>query len=682
MSGLVTTIKDRCRRCYSCVRNCPAKAIKVEEGQAKVIDDRCIGCGNCIRVCAQSAKEVRSGIEEAAALLGASANYVIAGLAPSFPAAFADYLPGQVVTAVRALGFAEVMEVAFGAELVGEAYSRLFREDGRRTLISTACPAVVAYVQKHVPSLVPNLAPVVSPMCALGRVVKERYHPGAHVVFIGPCIAKKAEMNEPGVAGYVDAVLTFKELRDMWQAAAVDPSALQESDFDGPPAGLGRIFPISGGLLKTAALSADVMETEIVVTEGKDNTVELLKEMADGKVDVRLLDVLFCEGCIGGPRMQNDLSLTARRKLVVDFARRHSVAERQAALQTRYDYGGIDLSRAYEAQPAPRLPLPSEEDVERALRRTNKSRPEDELNCGACGYASCREKATAVCQGLAEAEMCLPFLIEQMEANLSDLARMHRELQETQAQLIQSEKLASMGQLAAGVAHEVNNPLGTILLCSHMLLRPANPDQERMRALRMIIDEATRCRAIVSGLLNFARQGKLNLRDVQLNEVLKETVALVERQPVFGQVALEVNLDPGLPLIEADPNQLKDVFINIVVNAAEAMPGGGRLAIATRALGQDSVEVSFADTGCGIPEENLNKIFQPFFTTKQIGQGTGLGLAIAYGIVKMHKGQIVVQSRLDVGTTFTVTLARRLTPPDDWISAMPLGRPLPGPEGE
>ncbi len=666
MSGLVTTIKDRCRRCYSCVRNCPAKAIKVEEGQAKVIDDRCVGCGNCVRVCAQSAKEVESGIEQAQALLDGNGTHVVAALAPSFPAAFAEVRPGQVIAALRALGFDEVMEVAFGAELVGEAYSRLFRQGGRGAMISTACPAVVAYVQKHVPSLVPNLAPVVSPMAALGRVVKQRYRPGAKVVFIGPCIAKKAERNEPGVAGYIDAVLTFKELRDLFAARGIDVESQPDDEFDGPRAGLGRVFPVSGGLVKTAALKADVMETSIIVEEGKDATVELLRELADGNVEAELLDLLFCEGCIGGPRMPSQLSLIARRKIVADFARRLAPAEREAVLRARQEYLDLDLSRTFTAHPAPSLPLPSQEEIEKALWRVNKTKPEDELNCGACGYPTCREKAIAVCQGLAEAEMCLPYLIEQLEANCRDLERMHRELQEAQAQLIQSEKLASMGQLAAGVAHEVNNPLGTILLCAHMLLRGQVAEAERLRALRMVIDEATRCKTIVSGLLNFARQGKLVLRQVQLNELVRETISLVEKQPQFKNVTIELNLDPDLPAIEADPAQLKDVFLNIIVNAGEAMPEGGKLTISSHSVGEEAVAVSFTDTGCGIPEENLSRIFNPFFTTKQIGHGTGLGLAISYGIVKMHKGQVSVKSRVGEGSTFTVQLPRHLSLNEPW----------------
>jgi two-component system NtrC family sensor kinase len=183
----------------------------------------------------------------------------------------------------------------------------------------------------------------------------------------------------------------------------------------------------------------------------------------------------------------------------------------------------------------------------------------------------------------------------------------------------------------------------------------------------MVIDEATRCKTIVSGLLNFARQGKLALRDVRLNELICETISLVERQPLFEKVEIKLALDAQLPVIEADPAQLKDVLINIVVNAAEAMSDGGTLNITTAPEGSDGVSIAISDTGCGIPDDNLTKIFNPFFTTKQIGHGTGLGLAISYGIVKMHKGQITVSSQVGVGSTFVITLPRRLTPADQWL---------------
>ena len=661
MVSVVRTIQDKCRRCYTCVRYCPAKAIKVEEGQAKVIEERCIGCGNCYKVCAQSAKEIQSSVEDVRALLAGEAP-VLACLAPSFPAAFCEFTPGQVATAVRALGFAEVLEVAFGAELVGRAYARLARQHPDRLIITTPCPALVAYVEKYAPSLIENLAPIVSPAIALGRAIKQRYRPGARVVFIGPCIAKKAEVVDPNVAGTVDVALTFDELRQMWVAAGVDPATLPETPFDGLPPAVGRIFPVSGGLLKTARLSGDILENEILVTEGRENVLEIIDALQSEQVplEVRFLDVLFCEGCIAGPVMGDSHSLFARKEMVARYVRHTCTPEAQAAFEAALEqYGSIDLSRSFSDRSIV-LPVPSEEAIADILRQTNKYTKEDELNCGACGYATCREKAVAVYQGLAEAQMCLPYLIDQLEENVAKLKLFQRELEETQDQLIQSEKLASMGQLAAGVAHEINNPLGTVLLYADLLLREIPATDPRSGDLRMILDEARRCKGIVQALLNFARQNKVLAQTTDVNRLCREAIEEVERLPLFEKVRIIADLDPDLPQIQADPAQLRQVLSNLLSNAAEAMPEGGTITLGTRyvSAGGDAVELTVQDTGCGIPEENLAKLFTPFFTTKPIGKGTGLGLAITYGIVKMHRGSIDVQSKVGVGTTFTIRLPR------------------------
>lgn len=668
MSGLVATIKDRCQRCFGCVRNCPARAIKVEDGQAKVIDERCIGCGNCVKICTQSAKEIQSGIEPVRLLLR-SGQHVVAALAPSFPVAFHPTRPGQVVSAARRLGFAEVVEVAFGAELTAREYSRLAASGRFPTLITTACPAAVSYVEKYEPSLVPYLAPVVSPMVATGRAIKTRYRPEADtkVVFIGPCIAKKAEMVRPEVAGAIDAVLTFREFRMMLGEECIDPDALPESRFDGPVPGTARIFPLSGGLLQSAALDEDLIQNQIVVTHGRVSAMQLLRELATGETSARFVDILFCEGCIDGPRIENRQGLYARRDILASYVRAESTPEELARARAALEeYADVDLSCTHSPRPVV-LPQPSEEEIAEALRRVNKTRPEDELNCGACGYNTCREKAIAVCQGLAESEMCLPYLIDQMERNYRRLEGLHRQLQDAQVQLIQSEKLASMGQLAAGIAHEINNPLGTILLYSHLMLEQVPAGDERARKLKLVADEASRCRDIVSGLLRFARQNKLTLEKVSLNALLAADLELLRQQPMFKGIEVQLNLDPNLPVIEADPSQLKDVFRNIVVNAAEAMPRGGRLTVTTAEIGNGSmVEVRITDTGCGIPKENLSRIFQPFFTTKQMSEGTGLGLAIAYGIVKMHRGQIEAESEVGRGTTFRVALPVHLSAGQEW----------------
>jgi signal transduction histidine kinase/NAD-dependent dihydropyrimidine dehydrogenase PreA subunit len=665
MTAVVRTIQDRCRRCYTCVRNCPAKAIKVEDGQAKVIEERCIGCGNCYRVCAQGAKEIRSSVEETWDLLRGP-DPVLACLAPSFPAAFAPCTPGQVASAVRALGFSEVLEVAFGAELVAREYARLARERADQLIITTPCPALVSYVEKYAPSLVPNLAPIVSPIVALGRVIKQRYRPDAKVVFIGPCVAKKAEILDPDVAGAVDVAMTFNGLRQMWAAKGIDLEAMPESAFDGPQPCTGRVFPVSGGLLKTAMLGGDILENEILVTEGRDNVLEVLRALQSDQesLDVRFLDILFCEGCIAGPVMGNEQSAFARKEIVTRYVRSQAVPEAAARLEAALkEYEGVDLHRQFTGA-AIVLPRPTEEQIVAILRQTNKLRREDELNCGACGYASCREKAAAVFQGLAEAQMCLPYLIDQLETNVAKLTQFQMELQEAQDQLIQTEKLASVGQLAAGVAHEINNPLGTVLLYADLMLKDFAPQDARRADLQLILSEAKRCKGIVQALLNFARQNKVLAQMTDINAVCEEALNEVEPLALFEHVELVREFQPDLPHVPADPAQLRQALLNLLYNAAEAMNGKGRIVLATLncAPASDEVEISIADTGCGISEENLSKIFTPFFTTKPIGKGTGLGLAITYGIVKMHRGSIAVKSQVGLGTTFTLRLPQHSAP--------------------
>ncbi len=244
-------------------------------------------------------------------------------------------------------------------------------------------------------------------------------------------------------------------------------------------------------------------------------------------------------------------------------------------------------------------------------------------------------------------------------------------LRRTQQELLHKEKLASMGQLAAGVAHELNNPLGTIMLFADVLHRELPPDDPHRSDLQMILKEANRARKIVADLLNFARQQEVLAQDTDLHALLDQSVESVRHQPAFAEVEIVRSYDPRVRIIRADPAQLQQVFVNLLNNAAEAIEGAGTITISTRSL-NGYVEISIADTGCGIPEEYMDKLFTPFFTTKPPGKGTGLGLSIVYGIVKMHRGQIAVQSEVGKGTTFTITL------PMQWMGEA--GRPA-APEG-
>ena len=246
----------------------------------------------------------------------------------------------------------------------------------------------------------------------------------------------------------------------------------------------------------------------------------------------------------------------------------------------------------------------------------------------------------------------------EMRTQAESFNTMVEALQETQDQLVQTEKLASIGQLAAGVAHEINNPLGSVLLYADILCKETPEDNEQQREdLQMIIREANRCKTIVNDLLNFPRQNELLAQTIDINRILHELAKEQRKQEMYLKVEILEDLEPALPTIQADPLQLHQMFVNLMSNAAEAMPDGGELTLRTRsgpAPGFIAIEVQ--DTGAGISEENMREIFTPFFTTKPIGKGTGLGLAIIYGIVKMHRGQINVHSEVGKGTIFTITL--------------------------
>jgi len=663
--AVVWTIEEKCRRCYSCVHECPAKAIMVENGQAKVIESRCLGCGHCVNVCSQNAKAVKKGTENVLSFL--KENKTIAMLAPSFPAVYPDVTTEQLVGAIKACGFDKVVEVAFGADLVNKAYMQLLDEpgtvdaDAEKPVIATSCPALFKYVQKYMPELVSHLAPVVSPMVAMGRAVRYIYGDDTKIVFIGPCTAKKVEAEAETVRDATDEVLTFAELDDLFAAFDIDPKTTNPAPLDPPHAYLGRLYPVSGGFIRSAGLPTDIMNNDVVVTEGKNRVLNLLDSLRVRNIDTRMLDVLFCEGCISGPFSNKNENYFDCKRNVVKYT--EEGRSRTNYLTWRKDVENcmqnINLFRTFEAEPV-KDTMPSEKEIAEILAKIEKYEKSDELNCGACGYDTCRQHAIAVYQGLAEADMCLPYLIDKMERMQTKLKDSLDKLADTQEQLIQHEKLASIGQLAAGVAHEVNNPLGSILLYAHLVMQRLEQADENTEDLKFIMNEAKRCQSIVSGLLNFSRQGQLSLEPHNITQVIDRVIKAVQQQSEFKNVEIMQDIQDDIPDIVMDDDQLYQVFLNMAINAAEAMPDGGTLTIkAFVDYDTNRLRVLFEDTGVGIPKENQSKVFTPFFTTKQIGKGTGLGLAIAYGILKMHKGNIKVRSEVNKGTTFTIDLPLR-----------------------
>ena len=511
--SIIYTEKDKCKSCYACVRSCPVKAIKVEERLAQVIRERCIVCGNCLEVCATGAKKVESDTSLVWQLLSQSDNHLIAVVSSSFPAAMPEVTPGRLVSMLKKLGFNEVMEDSVGAELIGREYKRLLSNQVGKPVLSSNCPAVVNYVEKYYPKLIGYMAHIVSPTIATGRLIKKHYNPRAKVVFIGPCVAKKDEARKPNNRGVIDAVLTFAELKEMLLAKNINAENEPESDFSGPTPDLGRLMSISGGLAKIAGLSEDILKNEVISPNGSEAVSKILKEFAHGEINAKLINLYFCNGCVGGPVIDNDLSIYRRDELVAHYALRQSDPE-----QTERDlkiYGDIELGRQFVTQNV-RLASPEDEGIEEVLRKMGRNNPEEQFNCGACGYSTCHELAVAVSEGLAEIEMCWPYL--------------HKHMQETQEGLIQAEKMTSLGQLAASVAHEINNPLSGVLIYTQLLAKKLKSNNFTadiaLDYLSKMETELNRSTRLVRSLLDFSRQSVPEFWEVDINEIIDRSYDL------------------------------------------------------------------------------------------------------------------------------------------------------------
>ena len=406
----ITTITDKCRKCYSCVRSCPVKAIKVEKTYTEIIFERCIGCGNCLANCPQKAKVITDKVGLTEKLLDGSQK-VVAVLGCSFPAYFHYLHPEQLVSALKKLGFSEVHEGSAGAEMIGYSYAAAI-EKSSAPLISSHCPAVVDLIERHYPELIGRLTTVVSPMIAIGRYLKMVHGSDLKVIYISSCVAGKFE-TQSQESSPVDLVLTYKELDAIFKSRGIAAAALQETAFDGIEPHLGRLFPISGGTFKAFSIMTDPLDTEIVTAEGEVNVMGIINDLAAGRISPRIADLRFCyDGCIGGPGRNSELTGLYKRNLVISHFRKG--AAYRTAPQYQQHTERPDLSRRFTDRYIG-LPAPKTDDVRKILHAAGKFTRRDELNCRACGYRSCREYAVAVFQGLADLEMCLPHTMQLME---------------------------------------------------------------------------------------------------------------------------------------------------------------------------------------------------------------------------------------------------------------------------
>jgi len=653
---LVYTIKDKCRVCFTCVRDCPVKAIKIINGQAEVINERCIGCGNCTRVCSQGAKVFLQSSEPVFEILKTEKKK-IAIIAPSFPAEFTDIEnPKILIGMVKKLGFDFVSDVSFGADLVAKEYKKFVKNHkGKQGGISSDCPAITFYIKQYHPDLVENLIPIVSPMVAMSRVMRKIHGDDSMIVFIGPCVAKKAESPE------IDEALTYTELRKIFRKYNINKKNIEPIDFDPPQGGKGSIFPVSHGLLQTAELNDDISDGNFVVADGRINFKDVVKEYENGEISANHLELLCCRGCcIMGPGMSSGGARYARRFNIATYVQKKlkdlNTTEWENNVNT---FSQLNLSTSFSPLDR-RFPPPSKAEVDKVLEKMGKTSRKDHLNCGACGYDTCKQHAIAIINGYAETEMCLPYSITILHNLVSELNITNDKLNTAQDALIQSEKLAHMGQLSAGIAHELNNPLGVITMYSNLLKEDCKIGDPIREDLDLIVEQTDRCRKIVQGLLNFARKNQVNRTTTNIEDFAKKSIASIIH-PTNVSIEFESKLKNKIANI--DPDQMMQVLTNLEKNGVEAMnEEGGILKLFIEEQG-DEIIIAISDTGSGISEKNMEKIFTPFFTTKGVGKGTGLGLSLIYGIVKMHKGRISVTSNNDpkkgkTGTTFQIVLPR------------------------
>lgn len=391
--------KVNCKDCYKCVRYCPVKSIRVKDHAASILAGECILCGNCTIVCPQHAKEDINDVPMIKVLMSKHET-VIAIVAPSF-AAYFNISFETMKSTLKKLGFADVFEVAEGAHVVKNEYERLVAENPDQTWITSSCASVNYYIKRHRPEAAKYLLPVLTPMKALAKILRERY-PEAKFVFIGPCLSKKGEAFENGSG--VSAVLLFEELED-WLAEE-NIVVHEDESFRNQPR-LSRLFPMSGGILATIKQEPGINYLPISGFDGVKQTIE---DVIDGKLPHCFIEMNFCKGgCVGGPSF--------RRKELGTL--RGAVKTRQAAGTTIYDEDynvpeNLDYSTTFQTKRVFRLE-PTKAQIEAVLRQMDKFSPEDELNCGMCGYSTCREKARAVLFGKAEIDMCMPYIRKRAE---------------------------------------------------------------------------------------------------------------------------------------------------------------------------------------------------------------------------------------------------------------------------
>ncbi|MDM8003011.1 MAG: [Fe-Fe] hydrogenase large subunit C-terminal domain-containing protein [Bacteroidota bacterium] len=496
--------EEKCRNSYSCVRVCPVNAIEVrpERAHPVIIADRCIGCGLCFLACSPRAIEFSDSRSRVRQILQ-SGRPTAALIAPSIASEFDDITDyRKFVGMIRSLGFTYVHEVSFGVDLVAYAYRRLFEESSGKYYITSNCPSIVEMIEKYRPHLVPNLAPVVSPMVATAMVTRDLYGDDVANVFIGPCIDIKAEAKLYSDRNLVEAVLTFIEIRHMFEEDEIQEKTVKMAEFDPPYGNWGALYPYPAGILQAAGIKRDLVSSQVITASGSEDVKEAINDF-DHHIDTirHHFNLFFCPGCMLGPGMIRHDERFRRRSLVKQYAeKRVESLDKEQWQKDMERWSELDLTRRFTANDQ-RIPEPSPEAVIEVMKIIGKDNRAEELNCNACGYGSCREFAATVAKGLAVPEMCHTYNLRNKQEYIETLRQTNKKLSETKKALKESEEQAMREKDAAQDASETMNsmlnklPNGVVIVDNELKILQSNA-----RFLEIIGEDAKAIAEIIPGL--------------------------------------------------------------------------------------------------------------------------------------------------------------------------------------
>jgi Na+-translocating ferredoxin:NAD+ oxidoreductase RNF subunit RnfB len=540
---------DKCRNSYSCVRVCPVNAIEVKPNKSHpfILPDRCIGCGLCFVSCTPKAIEFRDSKDEVKALLS-SGRKCVALIEPSIASEFDDITDyRKFVAMIRSLGFEYVHEVSFGVDLIALEYANLFSMAEGKYYITANCPSMVKLVEKYHPELVPNLAPLVSPMIATAKVVKELYGADVATVQIGPCMDAKDEALTYDEGKLVDQVLTFIELRELFDEMKIQERLVKMSDFDPPHGYWGALYPLPAGIIQAGGIKRDMVSSSVITASGKEDILEAVNDF-DKYIDTinHHFNLFFCHGCLLGPAMEHHNERFRRRSLVRKYAeKRVSTLDKDQWQLDMEKWSTLDFTRSFTPNDQ-RIAEPPSEAINEVLKIVGKENPDEEINCGACGYMSCRDFASTVAKGLAIPEMCHTFNLRNKQEYIETLRQTNRKLAETKKALKESEELARHEkEIAQNTSDMMNNmleklPTGVVIVDSNLKILHSNQS-----FINIIGEDAQAISEVIPGLAGADIKTLIPFSVYNMfTFVIKEDEAVVSRDVHFEDKMLNISIFP------------------------------------------------------------------------------------------------------------------------------------------